>query len=59
LDWLAEIDKIIRAVEARSHISATELNALLPSEIDLTSRQIEDLLNALQDHGVSVDWEDV
>lgn len=58
MDWLAEIDRIVRAAEARSHISAAELNALLPSDIELTSNQIEDLLNALQEHGVSVVWYD-
>lgn len=58
MDWLAEVDRIVSAVEGKSNITAAELNALLPSDVELTSRQIEDVLNALQEHGVSVVWDD-
>lgn len=57
MDWLAEVNRIVRAVEGQSNITAAELNALLPSDVELTSRQIEDILKALQEHGVSIVWD--
>lgn len=58
MDWLAEVDRVVSAVEGQSNITAAELNALLPNDVELTSRQIEDVLKALQEHGVSIVWED-
>jgi hypothetical protein len=53
MDWSGAVQRVIAHVGASSQITFSELDALIPHG-NFSSRDIEELLQALQEHGIHV-----